>query len=241
MGVTATALRELHRIHTQLADLRERLDRGPKQIKARQINVTQSEERLAKAQADVKTARVHSDQKQLQLKTAESKILDLKAKLNACSTNREYQALRDQIAADEMACSVLSDEILESMEQIDILRAGVPEFEQQVTKAKDELGRASQALKDQEQNLLTDVKRLEADLAEAEKALPNDFRDGYNRIVKAKGQDAMAPVEGDTCGGCFQQLTANIMNELIMARAVFCKNCGRLLYLPEDRTPGKSS
>lgn len=238
MSVTATALRELHRIHQQLADLRERLDRGPKQIKARQINVAQAEERLAKSQTEVKTARVHSDQKQLQLKTAESKILDLKAKLNACSTNREYQALRDQIAADEMACSVLSDEILESMEQIDILRAGVPEVEGQLTKAKDELARGAQAIKDQEQSLLTDVQRLEGDLKTAEAALPADFRDGYNRIVKAKGQDAMAPVENDTCGGCFQQLTANIMNELIMARAVFCKNCGRLLYLPEDRVRG---
>src|SRR3954465_8809346 len=112
MNLTAAALRELHRIHQQLSDLRERLERGPKQIKARQTNLTQSEERLAKSQADVKAARVSADQKQLLLRTNEGKILDLRAKLNACGTNREYQALKDQIAADEMAGSVLADEIL---------------------------------------------------------------------------------------------------------------------------------
>ena len=36
MSITAEALRELHRIHTQLGDLRERLARGPKQVLARE-------------------------------------------------------------------------------------------------------------------------------------------------------------------------------------------------------------
>src|SRR5438045_699449 len=58
MSFTAAALRELHRIHRQLADLRERLDRGPKQIKARQGAVTTAEERLAKVHADFKASRV---------------------------------------------------------------------------------------------------------------------------------------------------------------------------------------
>ncbi len=33
MSVTAAALRELHRIHQQLAELRDRLERGPKQVR----------------------------------------------------------------------------------------------------------------------------------------------------------------------------------------------------------------
>ena len=116
MTFTAASLRELHRIHRQLSDLRERLERGPKQIKARQANAAAAEEKLAKTHADSKAARVAVDQKQLLLRSGEAKIFDLKNKLNACHTNREYQALRDQILADEMANSVLSDEILEAME-----------------------------------------------------------------------------------------------------------------------------
>ena len=65
------------------------------------------------------------------------------------------------------------------------------------------------------------------------------LRDVYVRVVKAKGEDAMAQVEGESCGGCHQQLTPNIMSQLIGATVVFCKTCGRLLYLPEDRTPGR--
>ena len=93
MSITAEALRELHRIHTQLGDLRERLARGPKQILAREGAVKRFEEALAKAQADSKAARVSGDQKQLALKSGEAKIVDLQVKLNGCKTNREYQAL----------------------------------------------------------------------------------------------------------------------------------------------------
>jgi predicted nucleic acid-binding Zn-ribbon protein len=239
MTFNAAALRELHRIHRQLADLRERLDRGPKQIKARQAAVAGAEEKLAKVQADQKAARIAVDQKQLSLRSGEGKIIDLKAKLNACSTNREYQALKDQIAADEMANSVLADEILEALEMLDQFKPQITEAQQQIEKGKQELAKVQETVRGQEETLKTDVHRLEQELTEAEKALPDDYRDAYNRVVKARGQDAMAQVEGESCGGCYQQLTPNIMSQLAAAKAVFCKTCGRLLYLPEDRTPGR--
>lgn len=239
MAFNAAALRELHRIHRQLADLRERLERGPKQIKAKQATVAASDERLAKAQAESKAGRMAVDQKQLLLKTGEGKIIDLKVKLNACNTNREYQALRDQIMADEMANSVLADEILEAMEKVDQLKHAITEAEQQVAKSKDELAKTQQAVQSQQETLQADVRRLEGELRSAEEALPAELRDVYVRVVKAKGEDAMAQVEGESCGGCHQQLTPNIMSQLIGATVVFCKTCGRLLYLPEDRTPGR--
>ena len=63
MSVSASALRELHRIHRQLTDLRERADRGPKQIRARETNLTRLNEDLARLQAEAKSARVKSAKK----------------------------------------------------------------------------------------------------------------------------------------------------------------------------------
>ena len=241
MTFTAASLRELHRIHRQLSDLRERLERGPKQIKARQANAAAAEEKLAKNHADSKAARVAIDQKQLLLRSGEAKIFDLKNKLNTCHTNREYQALRDQILADEMANSVLSDEILEAMERGDLFKHTIAEAEQQVVHAKEDLAKLQQSVRAQEETLQGEVARLEKELREAETALPDDLREAYQRIVKVLGEDAMAQVEGESCGGCHKQLTPNVMSQLSMATVVFCKTCGRLLYLPEDRTPTKKA
>ncbi|MBI2826606.1 MAG: phospholipase [Planctomycetia bacterium] len=234
-----SALRELHRLHQQLGDVRDRLERGPKQIKAREVNLVRLEADLAQVKADAKTARVGADQKQLLLKTSENKIADLKTKLNQASSNREYQALKDQIAADEMAGSVLADEILEALERIDQFTAAVATAEQTLVKGKEDLAKVRQQVAQQHDSLAVDLARLEGDLKTAEAVLPSDFRDAYYRVVKSRGSDAMAQVEGGTCTGCHQQITQNMHNALLMGRTVFCQgSCGRLLYLPEDRSPG---
>ena len=235
--ITNETLHELHRIHRQLGDLRERHDRGPKQIKARQMSVAQCEEKLVKVQADLKGARMAIDQKQLTLKTNESRINDLQAKLNACTTNREYQALKDQIAADKMAKSVLEDEILEAMEKLGEYKALIAQSEEQVKKSKEELAKTQQAVKEQEELVVGDIRRLEGELAKVETSLDPEFLVVYRRIVAAKGEDAMAQVDGEFCGGCNHQLTANNVSELRMSRALFCKNCGRLIYLAADKMP----
>jgi chromosome segregation ATPase len=122
---------------------------------------------LAKLHGELKSGRVAMDSKQLLLKTGESKIAELKVKLNQANTNREYQALRDQIAADEMANSVLADEILEAMEKQDGLKAHVPEHEARVAKAKEELAKAQQKVRSEEDMLQSETKRLEGELVAA--------------------------------------------------------------------------
>lgn len=237
MTVSADTLRELHRIHQQLRDLRDRLTRGPKQIEARETNVKRVAEKLEAIQEEAKSARVVADQKELQLKSAEAKIEELKAKLNACKSNREYQALQEQIAADEMACSVLSDEILEAFEKADEMKTKVGPAEEELAKVKADLQETKQKVNSQRDNIEGDIGRLEKELVEAENRLPPDVHEAYDRVVKNKGSDSLAPVENMACTGCYQQLTPNNYNNLRLSKAVFCKTCGRLLYLPEDRTP----
>jgi predicted nucleic acid-binding Zn-ribbon protein len=227
-------LRELHRIHQQLSDLRDRLERGPKQVRAREANVAQLETRLAEHRDRAKQTQMAVDRKQLDLKSGEQKIVDLRGKLNACNSNREYQALLEQIAAAEMAGSVLSDEILEGLEKIDQLVAQVKEAEKNLAVGKQELEKARRNIEESATTIRSDVTRLEAELSQAEQALPSDFKADYQRIVRSKGADSLAVVDDGVCTGCGQQITLNMQNELKLARLVFCKACGRLLYLPGE-------
>ena len=80
MSVTAAALRELHRIHQQLAELRDRLERGPKQVRVREANVAQLDARLAEARDKTKQTQMAVDRKQLDLKAGEQKVVDLRVR-----------------------------------------------------------------------------------------------------------------------------------------------------------------
>jgi predicted nucleic acid-binding Zn-ribbon protein len=237
--VTTEVLRKLHRIHRQLSDLRLRLERGPKQIAARESNVAQQQELLTRLQGESKAFRVATDSKQLQFKSKEDKVRELRVKLNTATSNREYQALKDQIAADEMSNSVLADEILEAMEKADSLQTGIAEAAAVLAKAKEDTEKARQEIAQREPAIQGDVQRLEADLRECEALLPEDIRDTYHRLVRHRGEDALAPIEyaprqeDQFCGGCNQQVPINMYNALTLNRPILCKSCGRMLYLPE--------
>ena len=233
LAVSADSLRTLHRLHRQLADLRDRLAAGPRQLVARTRQLQAAEAAQTAVQEEIKKAKMAADQKQLQLRSAETKILDLEGKLNACKTNREYQTLRDQVAADKMATKVLEDEILEALERLDVVKKNLAPAEAEIAKSKKQLAETQAKVDGETASLEAEVARIKADLDAAELELPADSREVYHRIVKSKGADAMAAVEGESCGGCFQQLTGNMLAELSMGRVVPCRNCGCLLYLPK--------
>ena len=234
VAIATGTLRTLHRMHRQLEDLRDRLEAGPRRVAALATGVRAAEARRDASKEEVKQARLTADQKQLQLRTAEAKIADLEGKLNACKTNREYQLFRDQIAADRMATKVLEDEILEALERIDALKPAVPAAEAAIGEAQRRLAEEEARVRGEAGQLEEEVARIRGDLDAAERELADDVREKYDRVVLHKGADGMAAVDGRSCGGCHQQITANQVSELLGGRITTCRNCGRLLYTPEQ-------
>lgn len=231
----ADSLSTLHRIHRQMADVRDRLQRGPKQIRVAEGTVKAAETGVAQAKDNFKQAKMAADEKQLQLRQREARIKDLQFKLNTANNNKEYQLLKDQIAADEQANSVLSDEILEALERMDELQIAIKGAEANLGKTKDELQRVRQRIDSQLHDLETQLARVTQELQAAEDQLPEAFKPEYLRLAKSMGEDALAPVEGGCCGGCFQTLTPQTIDQLLLDRPIFCKSCGRLLYVPEEK------
>src|SRR5262249_14711274 len=158
-----------------------------------------------------KQAKMAADEKQLQLKHREAKLLDLQAKLNMAQSNKEYQLLKDQMAADKQANSVLADEILESLEKIDQLQVAVKTAEANLAKTKDELAKVRKRVSDQQQGLESELARVRGELDAAEAQLVGDFKDNYLRLSHSMGEDSLAPVDAECCGGCSQTLTVQML------------------------------
>lgn len=231
--VTAAALQELHRLHSQLSDLRGRLDRGPKQVVAHRANVAKLEADLKAANDLVQDTRKAADSKQLDIQAQEDRIAKWEGHLNIAKSNTEFQTLQEQIAAGRMAASVLEDETLELLGRIDEYVAEVGRHQQNVAAGNDELKKVETNVAATAQTLRTEVERLEGDLATSEGQLPSEFKADYQRVVSAKGADGLAPFEDGVCQGCGQSSTLQMESDLRASKPVFCKSCGVLLYIPE--------
>ena len=231
--ISTRLLRTLHRIHRQRNDLDGQIARGPRQIKAGEALVAKAASDTQTVKDSLRNANLISDEKQLQLKSREAQIDQLQTKLNSAASNREFDLLKDQIAADKQANSVLSDEILEAMEAIDGLEIqlndAVNEFEKQENEQQTRIAEVEVKTTD----LQSELERVNAELEQSEKEIPSEMMVEYRRIIKAKGEDALAPVEDGSCGGCYQVLTTQYIDRLRLSVLIRCPSCNAFLYLPE--------
>ncbi len=232
----ADNLRELHQLHHRAKAIRDRLESGPKTLATRQSILAKRQAEADATKKAIRDATVQSDKKEGQLKGMQAKSDELRVKLNSIKKQVEYDAIRNQLANDNLAQSKLSEEILDARikieEQVETLKAQ----EAEVAKLTAEVAamKADIESKAGEQRVL--LAKMEEAIKEAEAGVPEEERDRYDRTVKQRGADAMATVEEDACSGCYVSVTTQMMNELINAKhMVFCKTCGRILYLPEER------
>ncbi len=235
MVVSASVMQQLHRINRQKTDLKGQLDRGPKTLLAAQRKLQAAEANVEQIRSRHKQMRMDADRKQLQLKEREGKIHNLEGKLNAAKENREYQTLKEMIAADHQANIVLSDETLELLDQIDEVGKSLQVAIAFVEEVKIEVAKIDKQVSERQLVLASELARVEEELAKVEGELDGDFKRDYLRLVTARGEDAMAELEGKCCGGCCQMLTPQILDKLSVGIPVPCPVCGRLLYQNSER------
>lgn len=234
MSTTAASLKALHQLYQRLDDVKQKLDQGPKRIKLKEQFALKQEEQLKGVQDQVTQLKKQVQQKNLDLQTNETKILDLKGKLNTAASNKEFDIIKGQIAADQMANSVLEDEILELMDKIDAKEEEVKAWVEKKDAAHAEAKKTEQQFEAAREALDEEIRECEATIADARQIIPEQLKVQFERLVRSHGAGALANVAGNFCSACNVKIEPQRRVELNSGRLVFCKSCGRLLYVDDS-------
>ena len=176
MTVTASLVQTLHRINRQKSDLNSQLARGPKVVASAKTRWQAAQGGVQRIIDEITAMRIDVDDKQLQMKEREDKIHHWKGQLNAAKENREYQALKDQIAADTQANVVLSDEILEILERLDEMAEEQKKAEANAAEVLAEYEAIEKQVLDKKGVLEKELARVEAELSEAGEGADRRFQ-----------------------------------------------------------------
>lgn len=234
MPSATSDMKALHHLLLELEEVEGKITRGPRRIAASRRRAEEREAELETKKAALLQLRKTGDEKTLQLKTNEAKILDLRAKLNLASTNREFDLIKGQIEADEMANSVLEDEILEVFEKVDAAEQEIAAFDETCKEARADEKRVADQVAAAAEGLQSEADGLKSSIKEAEGILPDAVMERYRRLISAHGAGAMAMVEDSVCNACYVNLEPQMFVEVKAGKFVFCKHCGRLLYLADS-------
>jgi predicted nucleic acid-binding Zn-ribbon protein len=225
--------REIHRLRRFATDLKEQIERLPRQLKAQQAKVARQEDLYKEAQEAIKRLKVTLHENEVLLRTTHNQIAKHQKQLNESTSKKEYDALQAEIVADQQKSQLLEDEILNGMSQSEEKTAQLPELDKAVRQAKEEYSRFEQGMSQRQTSLQQQNNETLAQLKEVEAQVPEKIRESYYRILNAKGADALAAVRDRTCSACYTEITAQNYHDVQQQHFVLCKSCGRILYLPE--------
>ena len=223
-------LSALHRHHLALKSVQDELSRGPRQVRARDNQLGQLDADRKAKEEELKQTRAATDRKNLDLKSSEAKLKDLDRKLNEAASNREFDILKGQIAADKASNSVLQDEILEYLEKVDRIQVEIAVIAERRAKLEAERNVFAAQFEAHAVELRRQEAELKVHVQDSEKTIPESIKAHYRRLVDAYGAEGMASIDNGMCTHCYVSLTPQIAVQIDGGTPTFCSSCDRLLY-----------
>jgi predicted nucleic acid-binding Zn-ribbon protein len=220
---------EIEDTEVQLKQIPQQIEKLEKQVNAREEDLKSAETRILELKKTYKL-------KELEIADNESKTSKLNTQTFAVKTNEEYRAILNEIDFHKKKNREIEDEMI-----------GLMEEEEKLKNSIEKIRTETKAFKDVTQGKITDLKKKSEMLIERQKMaktgfddnfakLPQDIKDLYARITKVRGK-AVCPIVGNTCTGCFANLTHQFLNELKQRNKILlCGNCGRILVYTTSRT-----
>jgi len=197
----------------------------------------EAEEVLARDRARLDAARAALEGSQKARKAHEAQVQDFETKrskykgqLMEVKTNKEYTAMLHEIEGVEREIKGREDLILEEMEKAEGLQSAVRREEADFKGVENEAKKAAAELDAAAKRLETDAARLRGERDAVAQSVPEDARELYARIAKARGS-GVAEARDGMCQACHVRLRVQVWVEVRRnAQLIQCESCSRIFY-----------
>ncbi len=232
-----TTLIQLQQVDSEIYTLQAEKASSPVRLKAIEEAFEAKKQDLAALEKKMLDLQKLKKERELELGVKEEAGKKLQSQLYALKTNKEYQAMLQQIEAAKADASVIEDKILAVMDETDAARSSV-ERERQLLQEEEKLMNGQKKTVEDRIKVIDD--RLGQLESLRERLLPGIdpvILPRYQRILENRDGLAIVSVKNDSCGGCNMHLPPQMINLIRMyERIITCEVCNRILYI-DDETP----
>ena len=229
-----TSLVKLQIVDTEIYALRSEKESKPEQIKAMEAAFEEKKQHMATLEKSLLDLQKQRKDRELELGSKEEVAKKLQTQLYSLKTNKEYQAMLQQIQDAKADTSIIEDKILELFESGD--------------KVKNEIDQEKRRLQEEEKIFLEQKKKIEdrikeiddrlAQLEAQRKQIIPDIElkmlAQYERILLSRDGLAIVLVKDSSCKGCNMFVPPQVINLIKMyERIITCEVCNRILYIEE--------
>jgi len=197
-----------------------------RQLKNQISELTEGRQGMADRLAELEASFKHFQQ---QLSGAKEDLKKHQERLLQITTNKEYDAVQQEIVALQHAIDEYEMEMLKADEEAAGLRQ---QLEEENTAQQEKVAASEAEISELQQKIDVidaDVEKVKVRREAASANLPDRLCKIYARVRRGK-QLAVVRVVRGACGGCWRSLPPQRINELRMSsRIIVCEGCGRIL------------
>lgn len=225
---------DLQEIDRQLFEIEEKKGSLPEQVKELETQAAQVKSDLEESQTTLTENQKELTSIKGELMDAEEKVKKYQDQLYLVTTNREYDALTNEIETVKTKMIELEERQMSLEGEVEELQGHISASEEQSVDFVQKLEANRDELK--EKSDLTDARQeeLEKKRLELASGISQRYLRKYDRILQARRR-AVVSIERSACSGCHKHLSPQTVYEIQqMDTFIECENCGRILVYTED-------
>ena len=232
-----TNLIKLQTIDSEIYALRYEKESKPQEIKVLETSFEQKKQHLANLEKTALDLLKQRKEKELELASKEESMKKLQTQLYSLKTNKEYQAMLQQMNDGKADASVIEDKILQLLEQGDKIKNDIEQERQKLKEEEKVFLGHKKKLEDRIKEIEERLAQLEAQREQVIPEIDHKIRAQYERILTNRDGLAIVGVKNNTCQGCNMFVPPQVINLIKMyERIITCEVCNRMLYIEENES-----
>lgn len=232
---------ELQTVDSKLDGIKILKGELPMEVQDLEDEITGLKTRISNLEASIEGTQKDIAKLNNNIIDAKSLIERYDHQLNNVKNNREYEALTKELELQKLDIRLFEKRINENRNNIDVKQNSLSNAQERLdAKIKDlelkkvELAKIQEKTEKDEEKLLRKSararKKIEDRLLKAYDKIRNNYRNGLSVVT----------VERDSCGGCFNQIPAQLQLEIQQRKKILaCEHCGRVLVDDDIMMVGK--
>ncbi len=227
-------LLKIQEYDSQLLELEMRKSFFPDLLKQLEDEINQLQEEFDAKSSRLTEVKKEIDLLELTLKEEEQALADAQDRLLKVSTNKEYDAVQQEIDAHKEKIAEAEERMIVLLDEQKTLEKEVAELEEKLKKTKELNESRIEEIKKNSQEIDAIIERINAEKAQLEEKVSPRLLNRYRQIREGQQGVAVVPVVDQACGGCHQALPPQRIQEIRAGKLVICESCGRILVDPES-------
>jgi len=228
-------LLKLQSVDYDLGELDRSKDYLPEMINNLEHEIADTRTALEASEKELTEQNLLNNRLDLELTTLNQELAKFQKQMMMIKTNKEYDAITNEIANRKVRISEIEEEILKALTLIDDLKEKIKEYkgkldeieksnEDELVHLREELGSIDDKIKIKEGNRKNITVRIEKKLLAT-----------YERVRKGRGNQVVVAIKKRACGACYKGIPPQVIQEMRKGEIIYtCDNCGRILLWNEQ-------